>query len=66
MLRQDYIDIAIIICFGLFLFLLPGIIHDYKEPAKSDYRGCVASAYQAEKNGFNLEENLKACEQYEN
>lgn len=25
------------------------------------YRGCIASAYQAEKNGFNLEKNLNYC-----
>ena len=24
--------------------------------------GCIASAYQATKNGFDLEENLRACE----
>lgn len=30
------------------------------------HRGCVASAYQAEMRGFDLEKNLKACEQYEN
>ncbi len=25
------------------------------------HRGCVASAYQAEKNGFDLESNLNYC-----
>ena len=29
---------------------------------KNDKAGCIASAYQATKNGFDLEENLKACE----
>ena len=25
-------------------------------------RGCIASAYQAERNGFDLESNLKVCD----
>jgi hypothetical protein len=27
-----------------------------------NYRGCIVSAYQAEKNGFSLEANLDYCE----
>jgi hypothetical protein len=32
------------------------------QEAESDAkRGCIASAYQAEMRGFDLEENLKSC-----
>lgn len=33
------------------------------ETMSDNKRGCIASAYQAERNGFNLEENLKSCTQ---
>lgn len=32
-----------------------------KQQETDAYRGCVASAYQAERYGHDLEENLKAC-----
>ena len=36
------------------------IAHTVESDAK---RGCIASAYQAEMRGFDLEENLKSCTQ---
>jgi hypothetical protein len=66
MLKQDYIDIAIIIGFGLFLAAIPSVIGSYTQVERDEYRGCVASAYQAESRGFNLEDNLRACDEYKN
>jgi hypothetical protein len=33
-----------------------------QSPTPDHLRGCIASAYQAEMRGFDLQENLKACQ----
>lgn len=46
----------------IFLLALAFLAFCFIPKATSDAkRGCIASAYQAERNGFNLEENLKTC-----
>jgi hypothetical protein len=47
----------IILCLGVGFAILV-----FAQEAESDAkRGCIASAYQAEMRGFDLEENLKSC-----
>lgn len=50
---------------GFSAFIIGVAIYNTKnhEPNAAAYRGCVASAYQATKNGEDLEANLKVCEQ---
>jgi len=48
---------------ALGFILSEGINYVNASKDKSEaYRGCVASAYQAQKNGFSLEDNLNYCE----
>lgn len=58
---SDLRDVAIILVVGFGLYMLPQIIQSYAEPQRDEYRGCVASAYQAASNGFDLEDNLNYC-----
>lgn len=43
------------------LWTMPVETCEMDAPAVNEYRGCVASAYQAARNGENLETNLTVC-----
>ena len=52
----------IIIAAVVFMVLACGVIFFLTESMRVDEnRGCIASAYQATKNGFDLEKNLTVC-----
>ena len=44
----------------IFAHFVMYLVHEIDAPQVSN-RGCEASAYQAAKNGFSLEDNLKVC-----
>ena len=55
--------IKILIGGGLFLILIGVLLWPaYPEVISDEKRGCLASAYQSEKRGFDLAENLVMCE----
>lgn len=63
-MKQETQDIVVITIVAAVLFwAMPSIIEylNRHEPESDAKRGCVASAYQATKNGEDLEANLKVC-----
>lgn len=56
MIRNDILIYTAV--FFSFTFITIALADNGAEQAN---RGCIASAYQAETRGFDLQENLKAC-----
>ena len=53
----------LIIAAVVFMVLICGAIFFLTEAMRVDeHRGCIASAYQATQNGFDLEANLQVCD----